>query len=99
LLLQNNVDGLQVFTNEGKWIDAPYIPNTVLVNSGDILSMWTNNKFKSTNHRVILTPQNAAKSRYSIVYFCVPNWEAPISLPELNSNSEDTLVGDVIPFT
>ena len=94
-MLQNSVNGLQIHTNEGKWIDAPFIPNTILVNSGDILDMWTDGRYKSTRHRVVLTSQNAANSRYSLVYFCIPNWETPL---QLKTNNNENLVGDILPF-
>jgi isopenicillin N synthase-like dioxygenase len=86
---------------------APYIPNTVLVNSGDIMQHWTNGTLLSTKHRVIQTPQNEAKSRYSVgtfqfhittysltVYFCVPDWESEVNM----EGSKKLLVGDLIPF-
>jgi len=93
------VDGLEVWTKNGEWISAPAIPNTVLVNSGDIMQTWTKGLFKSTKHRVIETPQNSINSRYSIVYFCVPNWECSLSIETDNSETKSSLlVGDLIPF-
>jgi len=52
LLWQDEVGGLQILTPEGQWIMAQPIPGTLVVNIGDYLMMLTNDKFKSTVHRV-----------------------------------------------
>jgi len=103
--------GLQILTNEGVWIHAPYIENTVLVNTGACMERWTNGRLKSTKHRVIWTEENSLRSRYSMVYFCFPNWETEmVVLPELadpveissNDGHSDPhpieLFGDWVPF-
>ncbi|THW58903.1 Clavaminate synthase-like protein [Aureobasidium pullulans] len=52
LLWQDEVSGLQILTPEGQWIMAQPIPGTLVVNIGDYLMRLTNDKFKSTVHRV-----------------------------------------------
>ncbi|TIA29030.1 Clavaminate synthase-like protein, partial [Aureobasidium pullulans] len=52
LLWQDEVGGLQILTPEGQWIMAQPIPGTLVVNIGDYLMRLTNDKFKSTVHRV-----------------------------------------------
>jgi isopenicillin N synthase-like dioxygenase len=52
LLWQDEVGGLQILTPEGQWIMAKPIPGTLVVNIGDYLMRLTNDKFKSTVHRV-----------------------------------------------
>lgn len=70
LLAQNKVPGLQVKTREGNWIDAEVIPNSFVVNTGDVLHRWTNGRFLSTPHRAFNTSQSA---RYAIPFFFHPN--------------------------
>ena len=67
---------------KGTWVDATPIPDTIVVNAGDLLTRWSNDTIKSTKHRVVEPParpeDEAATSyppRYSIAYFCNPNFE------------------------
>ncbi len=79
LLFQDAVGGLEILSADGSWIAAPYVPNAVLINIGDLMQRWTNNKFCSTVHRVV-HPNGAdsSKSRYSIAFFGHPNPETEI---------------------
>lgn len=70
-LLFQNVAGLEICTQQGNWIAAPSQPGTILVNIGDALQRWTNDRFRSTPHRVVL--QDARQPRYSMALFCDPN--------------------------
>ena len=73
LLMGAQGRGLQVLTNDGEWIDAIAEDDEIIVNVGDMLSRYTNNKLKSTIHRVINPPQELwKKSRYSIPFFLHP---------------------------
>ncbi|MEH1890662.1 MAG: 2OG-Fe(II) oxygenase family protein [Nostoc sp.] len=74
LLFQDDIGGLEVQTASGEWIAAPTIPDTVIVNTGDLIQRWTNHVFCSTKHRVMIPSDNRMKqSRYSIAFFCHPN--------------------------
>ncbi|CAN4111948.1 unnamed protein product [Withania somnifera] len=53
LLIQNEVGGLQIQHN-GKWININPIPNSILVNTGDHLEIFTNGKYKSVVHRALV---------------------------------------------
>ena len=65
--------GLQVLTNKGKWIDAIAEKDEIIINVGDMLSRYTNNKLKSTIHKVINPPKDLwKKSRYSVPFFLHP---------------------------
>lgn len=75
MLAQARVPGLEVYSRTGKWIAAPAIEGTFLVNSGDLLAIWTNDRFRSTPHRVI---NRSGTDRYSIPFFFNPNPEARI---------------------
>ncbi|WP_454688557.1 isopenicillin N synthase family dioxygenase [Achromobacter aloeverae] len=73
LLVQNKVQGLSIRLPNGKWIDAPALPGSFLVNGGDLLRRWTNDRFLATPHRVI---NNSGKERYAIPFFmdCNIDW-------------------------
>tara|TARA_Y200000002_G_scaffold314845_1_gene272773 strand:- start:219 stop:1163 length:945 start_codon:yes stop_codon:yes gene_type:complete len=73
LLMGAHGRGLQVLTNDGEWIDAIAKEDEIVINVGDMLSRYTNNKLKSTVHKVINPPKELwKKSRYSIPFFLHP---------------------------
>jgi isopenicillin N synthase-like dioxygenase len=72
LLMQNGVGGLQIRRADGVWIDAPVLPGKFLVNSGDMMRRWTNDRFLSTPHRVLNV---SGGDRYSIALFFDPHLE------------------------
>jgi isopenicillin N synthase-like dioxygenase len=83
LLFQDDVGGLEVQTASGEWIAAPAIPDTVVVNTGDLMQRWTNDMFCSTKHRVMIPcDRTVNQSRYSIAFFCHPNDDTEISCLE-----------------
>lgn len=83
LLFQDQIGGLEVQTRDGKWIAAPTIPGTVIINTGDLMQRWTNHVFCSTKHRVIIPmDERSHKSRYSVAFFCHPNDDAEIACIE-----------------
>ncbi len=83
LLFQDGVGGLEVQTTSGEWIAAPWIPGTVVVNTGDLMQRWTNHIFCSTKHRVMIPNDERVKqSRYSVAFFCHPNDDTEIACLE-----------------
>ncbi|KAM3091769.1 isopenicillin N synthase family dioxygenase [Phormidesmis sp. 146-12] len=85
LLFQDQMGGLEVQTADGDWISAPCIPDTLLVNTGDLMERWSNDVFRSTKHRVMPTCDRASH-RYSIAFFCQPDYEVEIAcLPSCQS--------------
>ena len=73
LLMGAQGRGLQVKNNDGEWIDAIASKDQLMINVGDMLSRHTNNKLKSTVHRVINPSKDLMKkSRYSIPFFMHP---------------------------
>ncbi|SDS42346.1 Isopenicillin N synthase [Formosa sp. Hel1_31_208] len=73
LLMGAQGRGLQVQNHEGEWIDAIADPDELMINVGDMLSRHTNNKLKSTIHRVVNPPRELwGTSRYSIPFFMHP---------------------------
>ncbi|NMF64102.1 isopenicillin N synthase family dioxygenase [Brasilonema octagenarum] len=74
LLFQDEVGGLEVRTASGKWIAAAPTPDTIVVNTGDLMERWTNHVFCSTKHRVMIQNDDTLnQSRYSVAFFCHPN--------------------------
>lgn len=73
LLMGAQGRGLQVQNHEGEWIDAIAADDELVINVGDMLSRHTNNKLKSTIHRVVNPPKELwGASRYSIPFFMHP---------------------------
>ena len=70
LLFQDNVGGLQALSNEDGWIDVPADGNAIVINLGDIMQVWTNDRYKAAMHRV--TQRTDQRSRYSIPFFYQP---------------------------
>jgi len=75
MLVQDDVGGLQVRNTKGEWIDAPPIPGTFVMNSGDMLHRWSNGRFISTPHRVI---NRSGRARYSNPFFLSPDMNSKI---------------------
>jgi len=69
-LAQNKIPGLQIRLASGEWIDAEVVPNSFVVNIGDVLHRWSNGRFLSTPHRAFNTSPGP---RYAIPYFFHPN--------------------------
>jgi isopenicillin N synthase-like dioxygenase len=83
LLFQDQVGGLEILTADGQWHAAPSIPDTILVNTGELMARWSNDVFRSTVHRVGLpTGATVGRSRYSIAFFCNPNPDVEIACLE-----------------
>ncbi|MET8127598.1 2-oxoglutarate and iron-dependent oxygenase domain-containing protein [Streptomyces sp. NPDC005065] len=62
--------GLQVFTDDGGWEDAPYDPEAFTINIGDLMARWTGDRWRSGRHRVLPPPSDApAEELMSLVYF------------------------------
>lgn len=83
LLMGASTGGLQVKRKDGEWIDA--IPNEdeLVINVGDMLERHTNNKLRSTIHRVVNPPKEQwGTPRYSIPFFMHPRSEMPLNCLE-----------------
>jgi isopenicillin N synthase-like dioxygenase len=75
LLAPNPVPGLSILLPDGRGIDAPAVGDAFVVNGGDILHRWTNERFLSTPHRVI---NRTSGDRFAIPFFCDPNHDTLI---------------------
>ncbi|WP_072688986.1 isopenicillin N synthase family dioxygenase [Rhodococcus marinonascens] len=72
--------GLQVYTDDGGWEDAPYDPDALTVNIGDLLEYWSGKRWSSGRHRV-LPPQAGAPEEdlVSLIYFYELNHDAQVT--------------------
>lgn len=84
LLVGASAEGLQILTKQGEWAPATALPDQIVVNVGDMLQRLTNNRLKSTTHRVVNPPKEQWHTpRYSIPFFLHP--KADMSLACLES--------------
>jgi isopenicillin N synthase-like dioxygenase len=83
LLMGASADGLQVLNKQGEWLGVTALPGQIIVNVGDMLQRHTNNKLRSTTHRVVNPPKEAwGSSRFSIPFFLHPRSEMPLNCLE-----------------
>lgn len=75
ILAQDENGGLEVQTRAGDWVEATPIPGTFVVNIGDSVMRWTNDRFVSTPHRVI---NRSGRDRISLPYFVNADYDAVI---------------------
>ena len=97
LLMGASADGLQVLNKSGEWISVTALPDQIVVNVGDMLQRLTNNKLKSTTHRVVNPPREKwGTSRYSIPFFLHPRSEVTLNcLPSCISESNPKNFSDI----
>ena len=96
LLYQDNVGGLQVKDANGDWVTAHPIAGTYVVNVGDLLARWTNNRFASTEHRVI---NSSGRERLSCAAFVDPDFDtvvAPVVKAGESAQFEPTTAGEYL---
>ncbi len=103
LLMGASAAGLEVQTKDGEWIPVTALPEQLVVNVGDMLERLTNNKLRSTIHRVVNPPkEDWDKPRYSIPFFTHPKYEMSLAcLPEcIDENNpkayEDITAGEFL---
>ena len=93
LLVGASADGLQILTKRNEWIGVTSLPDQIVVNVGDMLQRLTNNKLKSTTHRVVNPAQELwHTSRFSIPFFLHP--KSAMSLAALESCVDEKHVKD-----
>jgi len=80
LLMGASAEGLQVLRRDNVWIPITALPDQIVVNVGDMLARHTNDKLRSTIHRVVNPPkENMKTSRFSVPFFMHPRSEMDLS--------------------
>jgi isopenicillin N synthase-like dioxygenase len=80
LLMGASAEGLEIQRRDGQWFPVTALPDQIVVNVGDMLARLTNDKLKSTIHRVVNPPREKMKtSRYSIPFFLHPRSEMDLT--------------------
>ena len=84
LLPQDGSKGLEIAASDGAWIEVPPTPGAFVINIGDLMQRWTNDRWKSTLHRVANPAPEEGKTtrRQSLAFFHQPNWFAEIACLE-----------------
>lgn len=76
LLMGASAEGLEVLNKQGNYVPVTALPEQIIVNVGDMLQRLTNNKLRSTTHRVVNPPKEKwGNSRFSIPFFLHPRSE------------------------
>lgn len=88
ILAQDANGGLEVKMPDDSWVAATPIPDTFVVNLGDMIPRWTNGRYRSNLHRV-RNLNASARDRYSVVFFVDLDWEARIEPIEGLEPAED----------
>jgi len=86
ILARMEVPGLAVRLPSGEWLAPPVIPGTFLVNLGNIMKRWSNDRFLSTPHGVL---NDSGTDRYSIAFFYSPNVSSTIECLPSCTSAED----------
>ena len=79
LMPQPGSRGLEIFSPEGRWIEVSPSAGAFVVNIGDLMARWTNDRWVSTLHRVVIPEDGAKERRQSLAFFHQPNWQAEIA--------------------
>ena len=83
LLVGASADGLQILTKKGEWVNVTSLPDQIVVNVGDMLQRLTNNKLRSTTHRVVNPSRDLwHTSRFSMPFFLHPKSEMSLTCLE-----------------
>jgi isopenicillin N synthase-like dioxygenase len=81
LLPQPGSKGLEILTPEGDWREVPPVDGAFVINIGDLMARWTNDRWVSTLHRVVnVAPEHGGlERRQSLAFFHQPDWFAEIA--------------------
>jgi isopenicillin N synthase-like dioxygenase len=104
LRIEDAPGGLQVRNRTGEWIDVASVPGAFVVNIGDMMQHWTNDRWVSTLHRVMNPPRDKAlgSRRQSLVFFHSPNSDTLLTCiesccgPENPPKYEPVLAGEYL---
>ena len=95
-ILKSGGPGLQAKKDEGngpeeeRWIDIPFVEDAFIINIGDLMQRWTNGKWKSTLHRVLLpSPYDVKNRRQSMAFFVNINGDTYVETIETCIDDEN----------
>ena len=92
LLMGASADGLQVLNKQHEWVSVTALPDHLVVNVGDMFQRLTNNRLKSTTHRVVNPPREMwGTPRYSIPFFLHPRSEMRLDCLDSCINPENPI--------
>jgi isopenicillin N synthase-like dioxygenase len=77
ILYHDGRPGLQIRSPDGHWEDVPSVVGSFVVNLGDLMAAWTNDRWVSTQHRVVV-PESVTGDRISVAFFHQPAYDALI---------------------
>ena len=75
VLYTDEESGLQVMSSKGEWMPVPVVPDTYVVNLGDLMTFWSNGRWRSSLHRVVC-PEDTSTDRLSVPLFFNPSLDA-----------------------
>lgn len=79
LRAENVPGGLEVRRRDGRWVQVGPADGAFVINIGDLMQFWTNDRWTSTLHRVANPPREVVQAdRLSLVFFQQPNYDALI---------------------
>lgn len=78
ILRLDDEPGLQVEREPGDWLDVDAPPGALVVNLGDLMQRWTNDRWRSTMHRVVVPAGRAQRRRLTMPFFHNANWDARV---------------------
>src|SRR6202044_3608519 len=80
LLVGASADGLEILSKQNEWVPVTSLPEQIVVNVGDMLQRLTNNRLRSTTHRVVNPPREKWDTpRYSMPFFLHPKREMSLA--------------------
>ncbi len=81
VLYQDDTGGLEVLDRQNDaWVPVPIVPDSFVVNIGDLMEVWTNDRWRSTKHRVpVPAAESRATPRVSLPFFHQPNWKTEVT--------------------
>lgn len=78
ILRLDDEPGLQVEVAPGAWVDVDAPDGALVINLGDLMQRWTNDRWRSTMHRVVVPPDGGLTRRLTMPFFHNANWDARI---------------------
>lgn len=76
ILATRGAPGLHIQAPDGSWLEAPEVPGGFVVNAGDMMRRWSNDRFLSTKHMAV---NDSGRHRYAAVFFIAPNLDYEIA--------------------